>query len=181
MRSGEAGHALVEALVASAVVITVAAGVAQVAAMSAAAVRMGGVQGMALFLGAQKLEQLASLAWTYDAALQPVSDSTTNLAFDPPAPTGRGLLPSAPIGGAVTGYIDYLDGDGAWLGAGSNPPAGTAFVRRWSVSPVPSAGPDALLLQVAVVAASMRGGAGAAPVRPGDPGITWLATVRVRR
>ena len=76
----EAGHALIEALVASAVVVTLAAGVAQVAVMSAVSLREAGAQGMALFMGAQKLEQLASLAWTYDTALQPVSDVTTNLA-----------------------------------------------------------------------------------------------------
>lgn len=177
----EAGHALIEALVASAVVVTLAAGVAQVAVMSAVSLRDAGAQGMALFMGAQKLEQLASLAWTYDTALRPVSDVTTNLAFDPPASTGRGLLPSGPVAGAADGYIDYLDRDGAWIGTGPDPPAGTAFVRRWSVSPVPAAGPDALLLQVAVVAASVRGGAGATTVRPGDPGVTWLATVRVRQ
>ncbi len=177
---GEAGHVLVEALVASAVVIALAAGVAQVAAMSAASVRAGAAQGTAFFLATQKLEQLASLAWTYDALLQPVSDVTADLSLDPPAPTGRGLLPSGPIGGAVAGYIDYVDRDGAWIGSGPGPPAGTAFVRHWSVSPVPSAGPDALLLQVAVTAASLRGGAGGTTVRPGDPGVTWLATVRVR-
>ena len=94
---------------------------------------------------------------------------------------GPGLLPSGPVAGAADGYIDYLDRDGAWIGTGPDPPAGTAFVRRWSVSPVPAAGPDALLLQVAVVAASVRGGAGATTVRPGDPGVTWLATVRVRQ
>ena len=181
MRSGEAGHALVEALIASAVVITVAAGVAQVAVMSAASVRRGAAQGMALFLGAQKLEQLASLAWTYDEMLRPVSDMVTDLAVDPPAPTGQGLLPSPPIGAAAAGYIDYLDRDGVWIGAGAVPPAGTAFVRHWSVSPVPVGGPDVLLLQVAVVAAGMRGGAGATAVRSGDPGVTWLATVRVRQ
>ncbi len=172
---------LIEALVASAVILALAAGVAQVAVMTATSVRTGGAQGMAVFLGAQKLEQLASLAWTYDAGLEPVSDVTTNLALDPPAPTGRGLLPSGPIAGAGDGYIDYLDRDGAWIGAGTDPPAGTAFVRRWSVSPVPAAGPDALLLQVAVLASSARGGAGATTVRPGDPGVTWLVTVRVRQ
>ena len=180
MRQSQAGQALIETLVASAVIVTLAAGVAQVAVMTAASVRTGGAQGMGLFLAAQKMEQLASLAWTYDPALQRVSDATTNLAVDPPAPGGTGLLPSGPIAGAGAGYTDYLSRDGAWIGSGSDPPAGTAFVRRWSVTPIPWAPDDTRLLQVAVAATGGGRVAGGTALRPNDPGVVWLATVRVR-
>ena len=182
MPRSAAGYALVETLVAAAIVVGLAAGVAQVALLTGAAVRESGAQGRALFLAGQKMEQLQSLLWTFDDRLEPVSDEATGLAFDPPATGGRGLQPSGPIAGSGggAGNVDYLDRDGRWVGTGSRPPPGTAFVRRWSVTPVAAPGGDALLLQVAVVAASVRGPAAAADPRPNDPGVTWLAGVRVR-
>lgn len=177
-----AGYALVETLVAAGIVVGLAAGVAQVAVLTGAAVRAGGAQGRALFLAVQKMEQLQSLAWTFDAALQPVSDESTSLALDPPAPGGRGLQASGPLAGPpAAGYVDYLDRDGRWLGTGAQPPPGTGFVRRWSVTPLIPPDGDPLLLQVAVVATGVRGPAAALDPRPNDPGVTWLATVRVRR
>lgn len=177
-----AGYALVETLVAAGIVVGLAAGVAQVAVLTGAAVRTGGAQGRALFLAVQKMEQLQSLAWTFDAALQPVSDESTSLALDPPAPGGRGLQASGPLAGPpAAGYVDYLDRDGRWLGTGAQPPPGTGFVRRWSVTPLAPPAGDPLLLQVAVVATGVRGPDAALDPRPNDPGVTWLATVRVRR
>ena len=176
-----AGYALIETLVAAAIVVALAAGVAQVALLTGAAVQASGAQGRALFLAVQKIEQLQSLAWTFDADLQPVSDESTSLAFDPPAPGGRGLQASGPVTGTGgDGYVDYLDRDGRWIGTGPQPPAGTAFVRRWSVSPLAAAGGDPLLLQVVVVATGVRGPSATLDLGPNDPGVTWLATVRVR-
>ena len=113
----EAGYALVETLVAAAVVVGLAAGVAQVALLTGAAVRESGAQGRALFLAVQKIEQLQSLLWTLDDRLEPVSDEATNLALDPPAPGGQGLQPSGPLTGPG-GDVDYLDRDGRWVGSG---------------------------------------------------------------
>lgn len=175
----EAGYALVETLVAAAIVVGLAAGVAQVALLTGAAVRESGAQGRALFLAVQKIEQLQSLLWTVDDRLEPVSDETTNLAFDPPASGGQGLQPTGSVTGPG-GDTDYLDRDGRWVGAGAQPPPGTAFVRRWSVTPVAAPGGDALLLQVLVVATGVRRSAATLDLRPNDPGVTWLAGVRVR-
>ena len=182
MPRSTAGYALIETLVAAGVLVGLAAGVAQVALRTGAAVRESGAQGRALFLAVQKIEQLQSLAWTFDDRLQPVSDEVTSLALDPPASGGRGLQPSGPLtgSGGGAGYVDYLDRDGRWVGTGAQPPPGTAFIRRWSVSPVAAPGGDALLLQVLVVATSVRGPAATLDPRPNDPGVTWLATVRVR-
>lgn len=181
MPRSEAGYALVETLVASGIVVALAVGVAQIAVLTGAAVRASGAQGLALFLAVQKMEQLQSLVWAFDAALQPVSDEETALAFDPPAAGGRGLQASGPVTGTGgAGYIDYLDRDGRWVGTGEQPPAGTAFVRRWSVRPLTAPPGDALLLQVVVVAVAVRGSAATRDLRPNDPGVTWLATVRIR-
>lgn len=179
MARSQAGYALVETLVAAAVVVGLAAGVAQVALLTGAAVRESGAQGRALFLAVQKIEQLQSLLWTFDERLEPVSDEATNLALDPPAPGGQGLQPSGPLTGPG-GDVDYLDRDGRRVGSGVEPPPGTAFVRRWSVTPIAAPGGDALLLQVLVVATGVRGSAATGGLRPNDPGVTWLAGVRVR-
>ena len=182
MTRSVAGYALVETLVAAAIVVALAAGVAHVVLLAGAAVHASGTQGRALFLAIQKIEQLQSLVWTFDGALQVVSDEETSLAFDPPAPGGRGLQPSGPVSGPGidAGYVDYLDRDGRWVGTGARPPVGTAFVRRWSVSRVAPPFGDALLLQVMVVATGARGPAATLDLRPNDPGVTWLAAVRVR-
>ena len=181
MPRSAAGYALIETLVAAGIVVGLAAGVAQVALLTGAAVQASGAQGRALFLAVQKMEQLQSLVWTYDDALQPVSDDATTLALDPPASGGRGLQPSGPLagpGGSVD--VDYLDRDGQWVGTGEQPPTGTACVRRWSVLPLAAPADDALLLQVLVVATEVRGPVATLDLRPNDPGVTWLATVRVR-
>jgi len=181
MPRSAAGYALIETLVAAGIVVGLAAGVARVALLTGAAVQASGAQGRALFLAVQKMEQLQSLVWTYDDALQPVSDDATTLALDPPAAGGRGLQPSGPLTGpGGSGNVDYLDRDGQWVGTGEQPPTGTAFVRRWSVLPVAAPTGDALLLQVLVVATEVRGPGATLDLRPNDPGVTWLATVRVR-
>ncbi|MCY3730850.1 MAG: hypothetical protein OXF98_05865 [Rhodospirillaceae bacterium] len=181
MPRSAAGYALIETLVAAAVVVGLAAGVAQVALLTGAAVRDSGAQARALFLAVQKIEQLQSLSWTFDDRLEPVSDEVTNLAVDPPGAGGRGLQASGPLTGpGGGGYVDYLDRDGRWVGTGVQPPPGTAFVRRWSVAPVAAPGGDALLLQVLVVATTVRGSSATLDLRPNDPGVTWLASVRVR-
>lgn len=181
MPRSAAGYALIETLVAAAVVVGLAAGAAQVAVLTGAAVRASGAQGQALFLAVQKIEQLQSLPWTFDGRLEPVSDDRTSLALDPPAAGGRGLQATGPLTGpAGAGAVDYLDRDGRWVGTGAQPPPGTAFVRRWSVSPVGPPGGGVLLLQVLVVATGVRGPSAALELRPNDPGVTWLASVRVR-
>ena len=66
------------------------------------------------------------------------------------------LRASAPPAG--TERTEYLDRDGRVLGSGLQPPAGTMFVRRWSVGSKPGLA-GALVATVSV-----------APLRPGDGG-----------
>jgi hypothetical protein len=75
----------------------------------------------------------------------------------------------------VSGYADFLDRSGAWIGAGTVPPAGTAFVRRWAIENA-DAGGDLLVLQVLVRPASSGAAAGAARVA----GEARLVTMRAR-
>ena len=113
---------------------------------------------VATVLAWQKLEQLQSLMFKFDDAGARLSDTTTDTTVVPERSTsGTGLSPS-PAGALVQdtpGYCDFLDAGGRLLGGSVGAaPAATAYVRRWSIEPLPSA--DALLMQVSVTPRGMR-------------------------
>jgi prepilin-type N-terminal cleavage/methylation domain-containing protein len=58
-----------------------------------------------------------------------------------------GASPPGTLHANVAGYCDFLDARGRKLAAGSAPPSGTAYVRRWSVEVVPAAPHDTVVLQ----------------------------------
>jgi hypothetical protein len=109
-------------------------------------------------LAAQKMEQLRSLLWGFDDLGLPVQDFTTNLSVDPPTNNGLGLQasPDNALSSNSTGYVDYLDRFGRSLGGGPYPPAGTVYVRRWSVEPLPTNPNNTLILQVLVFSLNDR-------------------------
>lgn len=159
----ERGASLVEALVAATIVMAVTSSVAQLIVWSRRAAWSAGVETTAVRVAAQKLEQLRALPWHIDAAGALVSDETTNLATDPPAASGTGLQPS-PAGALdrnTPGFMDYVTVEGQWRGSGRRPPAGAAFVRRWSIAPFAGDPTHTLILTVIVVpladAPSQRG------------------------
>ena len=152
--SSSKGFSLVEVLISMGLLTAVSLGVAQLFALSTRANLVAKGQTSTTTMAEQKMEQLRALTWGFDADGQglPVSDTSTNLAVDPPAPTGAGLNPS-PVDSLeenVTGYVDYLDAAGAHLGTGMTPPAGAAFIRRWSIQPLPTNPNNTLVLQVLV-------------------------------
>jgi len=55
------------------------------------------------------------------------------------------------------GGADFLDGRGRLIASGGTQPAGTAYVRRWSVQPLSEASPATFLIQVSVTRASGPG------------------------
>jgi type II secretory pathway pseudopilin PulG len=150
-REGEAGFSLVEAVLIAGLAASLAAGVAQVFGMSARASRIARVQTVAAVLAAQKMEQLRSLTWAHAPGGEPLSDTSTNLASDPPSGGGAGLDP-APPGTLDTDtplYVDYASAAGAIV-----PSRGAAaYVRRWSIAPLASDPDNLLVLQVRVVVA----------------------------
>lgn len=156
----EAGFSLIETIVATALLAGSIAMLGQLLAMSivnnahSRAVTYGGI------LAAQKMEQLRSLLYAFDPNGLPITDTSTNVAVSPAAAGGgRGLSPSpdSALRNDTSGYVDYLDGRGEWLGTGTTPPVGTVYVRRWSIEPLPIDRPDALLLQVVVSGFRSRG------------------------
>jgi len=145
------GASLVDAVIASAIVITVTAGLAQLLVWTRRSAFEAGTNATALWLAVQKMEQLRSLSWYVDASGLAVSDQTTNLSPDPPSGGGSGLRPSPAdaLQSNTPGYVDYLDGQGRWCGTGRTVPGCAAFVRRWAVAPSAD-DPEILLLGVTV-------------------------------
>ena len=119
--SSERGFSLVETIVSIGLLTTVAIGVAQLFAVSTLAnLRANGATSTAL-LATQKMEQLRGLTWGFGGQTTrglPITDTTTNLATDPPGDNGRGLSasPASSLHQTAAGYVDYLDADGRWVG-----------------------------------------------------------------
>ena len=134
----------------------------------------------------EKLEQLRSLTWGFDLAGQglPLSDTTTNLTVTPPTQDGSGLNPS-PVDSLeqnTAGFVDFVDGAGAWVGTGTTPPATAVYIRRWSIQPLPTNPNNTLVIQVLVTpVASEQARVESAFTRTRMAGDALLVTVRTRK
>ena len=136
--TSDSGFSLIEVLVAAALLTVAAAGTGQLVVVAANALEAGRGRTATAMLASQKMEQLRSLLWAYDAGGGVRSDLTTDVSRDPFTSAGSGLAPS-PAGTLdrdVDGYVDYLDAGGRWIGAGSTPPPETVYVRRWAIVPL---------------------------------------------
>ena len=176
------GFVLLEAVVSSGLLIVLVAGLAPLVVMSSTATRAAADGSTALFLAVQKIEQLRGLTWTYDSDGREVSDVTTRLAVDPPGSDGGGLQssPSDSLQRNVAGFVDFLGRHSQWVGA-TFPPRGASFIRRWSIRRLDANNDDLLVLQVVVMHVSVADRIGATTsLRPNDPGIVWLTTLKGR-
>lgn len=129
-----------ETLIATAVLVSVLAGVAQLFTASARQLIDAGYRETALLAAQAQVESLRSRVWTYAADGAPVSDPA--LAPSPPGTldADAGL------------YFDYLDRRGRPVD-----PSQAWFRRRWAIVPVG----EALALEVCV--SRLTPGATAAP------------------
>jgi len=149
------GFTLFETLIATGILVTALAGVAQLFVLSTRLTRAAGTSGLALVAAQDKLESLRGLAYAYGDAGQSI--------------TAPALQPSPPYSLAedVAPYVDALD-------ASANPVAseeGAAYVRRWRVTPIDQATPAAVVIEVCVFKAPAA-----------DRGAeACLATVRARQ
>ena len=180
------GFSLVEVLVAMGILTTVSLGVAQLFAVSTRANLMAKGQTSTTILAEQKLEQLRGLTWGDDSSGQglPVSDTSTNLAVFPPTAGGSGLNPSPSdtLDQNRTGYVDFLDAHGAYVGTGSTVPAGASYIRRWSIEPLPTNPNNTLVLQVLVTPVTNEATRVAGPAtRRRMQGDALLITVKTRK
>ncbi|HSK08583.1 MAG TPA: prepilin-type N-terminal cleavage/methylation domain-containing protein [Vicinamibacterales bacterium] len=184
------GFSLIEVLVSVALLSVVSLGVAQLFAVATKANFASKGQTSTALLAVQKMEQLKGLTWGYDqqssALGLPASDTTSDLSQGQPTGGGAGLNPSPP--GALTqntsGYVDYLDTNGVWVGTGTVPPGNTSYVRRWSITPLPTNPNNTLVFQVRVMTLQQANAVAAAGVnapttRFGED--TWLTSVKTRK
>ena len=183
--SSEAGFSLVETLTATAILATVSLGVAQMFIYASTQTRGGKVETSATMLAEQKLEQLRGLTWGFDneGLGLPESDTTTNLAKTPPDSTGTGLNPSPAgvLNSNVTGFVDFLDNNGTYLGTGTAAPINTAYIRRWAIEPLPTNPNNTLILQVFVTTPVAEQRRGTTARREKLAGDAWLVTVKTRK
>ena len=184
--SSEQGFSLIEVLIAVGLLTTVSLSVGQLFAIATMANMAAKGTTSSSIIAVQKMEQLRGLTWGFNTSNElglPLSDTTTNLSTDPPSNGGRGLNPSPPgtLDANVSGYADFLDLDGKWLGNGTAPPPGTHFVRRWSVEPLPVNPNNTLILQVRVTTLRREARSGVLPAGTRLPDDSWLVSVKTRK
>lgn len=177
----ERGFSLAEVLVATAILSVALVSLAQLFAIATKANRSSKSTTLAAVLAEQKMEQLRSLTWGFDTIGLPFSDISTDLSVVPETPTGGTGLSPSPAGTLsqnTTGFVDYLDASGRWLGTGPEPPAGAVYIRRWSVEPLPTNPNNTLVLQVLVTRNRTRGPAdeGAVSRLPDEARLVSLKT-----
>lgn len=161
----ERGISVLDAMVAAAILAVGLVSLSQLMLVAARVARDAEQLTSASTLAGQKLEELRGVAF-FDAADGVVSDERL-------APS-----PADALERDTPGYVDYVDFRGNPLGAGADMrPADAAFVRRWSVTPVPERPADAVVIQVRVVPAPVQE---PDQVRPSRAGEAWAATVRRR-
>jgi type II secretory pathway pseudopilin PulG len=126
------GFSLLEVLVATTIVIVGVAALAQLVTLAAHANLRGKQTTIAAALAQEKLEELL-----------------------PDRAFGQDSSPPGTLDSNVEGYCDFVDPAGRLLGAGPAAPAGSAYLRRWSVDPLPDSINHTSILQVLV--ADLRG------------------------
>ena len=156
----EGGFSLLETLVATSLLVVGVGALVQLVAISTRANDRARAITTAALLAESKTEQLRALTWGFDPAGLPVSDTSTDTRTVPESPEGGTGLRSSPPGALTTntaGYCDFLDGSGRSLpSAGTRAPDGARFVRRWSISALPSDPDNAIVIQVIVTPSVAR-------------------------
>lgn len=152
------GFTLLETLVATGILVTALAGVAQLFILGAHLTRQANVSGAALVAAQDKIELLAGLSFHYDADGAAITDPSLELS------------PSSSLDEDTESFVDWLDPSGD---AGDSPDD-AVFVRRWRVSSIGDDEPESVAIEVCV----FRMPADHAPARSAD---ACLSTIRTRQ
>jgi prepilin-type N-terminal cleavage/methylation domain-containing protein len=180
------GFSLVEVLVAMGILTAVSLGVAQLFALSAKNNLTAKGQTSTTSMAEQKLEQIRALTWGFDLAGEglPVTDTTTNLTVTPPQHNGTGLNPSPSdsLERNTDGFVDFLDANGQWVGTGTTPPGSAVYIRRWSITPLPTNPNNTIVIEVLVTpVANEMARIESAFTRTRMSGDALLVTVKTRK
>lgn len=185
LQSCERGFSLAETLFAVGILATVSMGVAQLFGVATRANQLAKSETSAVTLATKKMEQLRSLTWGFDQTGLglPLTDTTTDISFEPARGGGNGLNPSPAntLNANVAGYFDYVATDGSWTGNVDGQPNGAALIRRWSISPLPTNPNNTLVLQVFVTTVARDAARPAGQAVRRLPGDAWLVSVRTRK
>lgn len=179
----EAGFSIVEVIVATGLLASALVALAQLFAIATATNQAARNSTLTMVLAEQKIEQLRALQYTFDNAGLPIQDTATDLAVYPPAATGgKGLSPHTEntLQANTNGYVDYLDQYGRTLGGGTVIPDNTAFIRRWSIEPLPTNPNNVVILQVLVTRVRDRGTGNSGSVARGSQEAR-LMTIKSRK
>ena len=181
--NSESGFSLIETLVATLLLVTGVVATAQMMVLSTRGNIASQRTTYSATLAQEKMEQLRGLTWGFDQVGLPIQDYTTNIAVDPPTGNGVGLSPSPDdvLASNTNGYVDYVDRYGVSLGGGPFAPQETAYVRRWSVEPLPTNPNNTLILQVLVFAVKDREDNGSGPVLDRARDEARLVSVKTRK
>lgn len=136
-RSSNDGFTLLETVVATGVLVTALAGLAQLFALTARSTRDAGAQGAVLTAAQDKIERLRALALGYGPLGQAITDPALAVAD-----TGS-------LGDDTDGFVDYLGADGAVVDIESDG-HGAAWTRRWRITLIDAYAPEALAIEVCV-------------------------------
>lgn len=177
----KSGFALFEVMVALALLTGAVVALAGLFNVSARANRTSRASSLAVILALQKMEQLRGLAWGYGPAGEEWVDLDADISVWPESSGGSGLAasPAGSLLANLPGFADYLDGSGNWVGTGSSPPAGTVYVRRWSIEPLADSPLDTLVLRVVVFLRGTEEGIRSPGVLP--RAAAQVTSVRTRR
>ncbi len=152
------GFTLVETLIATGLLVTAIAGLAQLFALSVRFTRDAGQFGVALAGAQDKLEAFRALRFGYDEGGQSVTDPRLNAS------------PIDSLSADVEGSVDWLDASGAVLPDARR----SEYVRRWRVIVIRADEPETIAIDVCVF--NIR-----SANRDPHHADACLATVRVRQ
>ncbi len=152
------GFTLFETLIATGILVTALAGVAQLFILGSHLTRQANIAGAALIAAQERLETLSGLAFDYDATGLAITDPSLHVS------------PESSLDENSASYVDWVDS----LGKSSVTPNNGVFVRRWRVSSIADDAPDAVSIEVCV----WRMPADNAVARTAD---ACLSTVRTRQ
>jgi prepilin-type N-terminal cleavage/methylation domain-containing protein len=153
--SSARGFTLVETLVATSILVTALAGIAQLFVLGSQLTRQAGTSGIALIAAQDKLESLRGRAFTYD----PAGSEATDSALEP--------SPSSSLAEDIEPYVDWLD-----QSVQPSDPDDAVLIRRWRITSLGMTTPDAIAIEVCVFPFTSRTARGAD---------VCLSTIRTRQ
>jgi type II secretory pathway pseudopilin PulG len=133
------GFTLLETIVATGILVTALAGIAQLFVLSTHLTRRATATGIALVAAQEKIESLRALTFGYDEGGTPITATALR-------PTLRSSLDEN-----VDASVDWLDAAARMTTADR-----AAIVRRWKISTISDLPPDTIAIEVCVFRVTAR-------------------------